>query len=202
MSRTLVAAFALTLAMGATAQAATNLVSNPSFESPNAGHFFASDWGHEYFYWDNTPGVAHSGDYFVATACVGPIALEACFIEQTLTTTAGASYDVALWTKATITTIGSFEVTWNGTRLGPVEVQGGQDWTWHQFSFNNLVATGASTVLRITGRNDPATMYFDDVSASLSPVVSPGVPEPATWAMMILGFGSAGVALRRRRIVA
>jgi hypothetical protein len=27
----------------------------------------------------------------------------------------------------------------------------------------------------------------------------PGVPEPATWAMMIVGFGAAGVAMRRRR---
>ena len=27
----------------------------------------------------------------------------------------------------------------------------------------------------------------------------PGVPEPATWAMMILGFGFAGAAMRRRR---
>ncbi len=25
-----------------------------------------------------------------------------------------------------------------------------------------------------------------------------GVPEPATWAMMILGFGVAGAAVRRR----
>jgi hypothetical protein len=24
-------------------------------------------------------------------------------------------------------------------------------------------------------------------------------PEPATWAMMIVGFGAAGVALRRRQ---
>jgi len=27
----------------------------------------------------------------------------------------------------------------------------------------------------------------------------PGVPEPATWAMMLLGFGGVGVAMRRRR---
>jgi hypothetical protein len=27
-----------------------------------------------------------------------------------------------------------------------------------------------------------------------------GVPEPATWAMMILGFGMIGAALRRRRV--
>ena len=29
--------------------------------------------------------------------------------------------------------------------------------------------------------------------------VSNGVPEPATWALMILGFGSAGMALRSQR---
>lgn len=27
----------------------------------------------------------------------------------------------------------------------------------------------------------------------------PGVPEPATWAMMLVGFGAAGVAMRRGR---
>ena len=29
-----------------------------------------------------------------------------------------------------------------------------------------------------------------------------GVPEPSAWALMILGFGAAGSALRRRRILA
>jgi len=29
--------------------------------------------------------------------------------------------------------------------------------------------------------------------------VSAGVPEPATWAMMLLGFGAIGFAMRRRR---
>jgi hypothetical protein len=32
--------------------------------------------------------------------------------------------------------------------------------------------------------------------------VGGGVPEPATWALMILGFGSAGAMLRRRRTAA
>ena len=30
-------------------------------------------------------------------------------------------------------------------------------------------------------------------------VTAPGVPEPATWAMMLLGFGATGVAVRRSR---
>jgi hypothetical protein len=29
--------------------------------------------------------------------------------------------------------------------------------------------------------------------------VSLTVPEPATWAMMLVGFGAAGAGLRRRR---
>lgn len=29
--------------------------------------------------------------------------------------------------------------------------------------------------------------------------LTPSVPEPGTWAMMLLGFGAAGVAFRRRR---
>lgn len=29
--------------------------------------------------------------------------------------------------------------------------------------------------------------------------VAPGVPEPASWALMIMGFGGAGVAVRTRR---
>jgi hypothetical protein len=35
-----------------------------------------------------------------------------------------------------------------------------------------------------------------------SPLVSGGVPEPATWAFMLLGCGAAGSALRRRRSIA
>lgn len=35
-----------------------------------------------------------------------------------------------------------------------------------------------------------------------APGGSPGVPEPATWALMLVGFGLAGTALRRRTAVA
>ncbi|MCG2841861.1 PEPxxWA-CTERM sorting domain-containing protein [Sandaracinobacter sp. RS1-74] len=35
----------------------------------------------------------------------------------------------------------------------------------------------------------------------LPPDPTPGVPEPATWAMLILGFGAVGLSARRRRAV-
>ncbi|MFY9287440.1 MAG: PEPxxWA-CTERM sorting domain-containing protein [Alphaproteobacteria bacterium] len=43
-------------------------------------------------------------------------------------------------------------------------------------------------------------MQFDQavVAATDRVVTPPSVPEPATWAMMILGFGLAGAALRHR----
>lgn len=54
--------------------------------------------------------------------------------------------------------------------------------------------------------NDPqsihvpgATRYVAEGHAFAS---SGGVPEPATWALMILGFGTAGATLRRRRTAA
>jgi hypothetical protein len=46
---------------------------------------------------------------------------------------------------------------------------------------------------QITGPDD----NHDDLI--IRATVSPAVPEPATWAMMLLGFGAAGFVLRRRR---
>ncbi|WP_309646680.1 PEPxxWA-CTERM sorting domain-containing protein [Phenylobacterium sp.] len=43
-------------------------------------------------------------------------------------------------------------------------------------------------------------VYLDGFGAVTPPPVIPGgIPEPSTWAMMIMGFGLAGSALRRRR---
>ena len=39
----------------------------------------------------------------------------------------------------------------------------------------------------------------DTTSASTSGATGGAVPEPATWAMLLLGFGAVGYALRRGR---
>lgn len=47
---------------------------------------------------------------------------------------------------------------------------------------------------------DTFTLGFNAASTvTLFQTGTPGVPEPSTWAMMLMGFGAAGVALRRSR---
>ena len=46
-----------------------------------------------------------------------------------------------------------------------------------------------------------AELYFTPTSVSLSPVDVTAVPEPGVWALMIMGFGAAGGAIRRRPAV-
>ena len=48
------------------------------------------------------------------------------------------------------------------------------------------------------GANDPASLYGGGaISASIGTLA---VPEPASWAMMLMGFGALGAVLRQRRV--
>lgn len=75
------------------------------------------------------------------------------------------------------------------------------------------IASAAGSNLTISGRVLPPTIFsgnfdslvFGDSSAgSVQLILTTGqpVPEPATWAMMVLGFGAAGAVLRRQRAIA
>jgi PEP-CTERM motif len=58
----------------------------------------------------------------------------------------------------------------------------------------NPVTLGASTyTLTINGDNSGAGSLGGSIT------IRQAVPEPATWAMMLLGFGAVGFAMRRRR---
>ena len=68
---------------------------------------------------------------------------------------------------------------------------------WSQRSYN-FTANSTSTLIGFQSFNSNSCCWgaaIDNVS------VSGAVPEPATWAMMILGFGAAGSMIRRRKAV-
>jgi hypothetical protein len=53
------------------------------------------------------------------------------------------------------------------------------------------------------GREDPIMSFTVSIDGDpLSFTLAPGVPEPQTWALMLLGFGGAGGALRARATAA
>lgn len=55
------------------------------------------------------------------------------------------------------------------------------------------LAVGEANTTRSQAFNTDISFIYNSVAA---------VPEPATWGMMIMGFGLSGAALRRRRIAA
>lgn len=70
---------------------------------------------------------------------------------------------------------------------------------WTQYSVTGIVPLSGVVRLQFTGNSGSTARGapgLDDVSMSVRTVG--GVPEPATWALMIGGFGLAGGALRRR----
>jgi len=97
------------------------------------------------------------------------------------------------------------------TVLGTLNLSEGDN----SFSFGSPYGSGFFTGIInnaggvLTGRNlsfsqqscapgVPAVGCRINVGSAVTFAVSGGVPEPATWALMLLGFGAIGIALRRR----
>lgn len=75
----------------------------------------------------------------------------------------------------------------------------GPNWTssaWSKIAFN--VGPGSYT-FNITGPGQAGTPA--GLALRLDTILAAPVPEPATWAMMLLGFGAIGASMRRRRPV-
>ncbi|MBB3691801.1 FxDxF family PEP-CTERM protein [Sphingomonas sp. BK580] len=87
-----------------------------------------------------------------------------------------------------------YSVTINGIAATITKTGGGQN----EVAFVNSVpiTAGKLNELVVTGYSRGNGAYGGQ--ATFTPISS-AVPEPATWAMMIMGFGVVGYAMRRRR---
>jgi choice-of-anchor C domain-containing protein len=121
-------------------------------------------------------------------------------IEQTLTgLSVGQTYEVSFWlagnpdggnaTKvAVVSDGGAFSDVYDFNTTGHSR----QNMGWERQTFR-FVAD--ATTARLTFSSAQKGAY----GAALDNVGIAAVPEPATWALMILGFGAVGGAMRRRR---
>ncbi|WP_422344872.1 PEPxxWA-CTERM sorting domain-containing protein [Parasphingorhabdus sp.] len=87
--------------------------------------------------------------------------------------------------------VGDVRVLSGMTLLGTVDIFGTN-------GIGTIDLTAFSNITRIEISNtDPAGIGFDDFTFDIG--MGGAVPEPATWAFMILGFGAIGGAMRRQR---
>jgi len=182
------------LLIGGSAQAAVNLVNNGDFESGDfTGWTLAGSATDplQYLNFGVDDLSPHSGTYGAFFGLVGA----AGGIQQTVATTAGTNYQVDFWLKSETDVTGAtggntFQFSWGGTvqtiTLSPVTDS-------YQHYMLNLKATSNATLLDFSMQNDKAFWDLDDVSVTAS------VPEPGQLAMLSLGLGIVGVALRRRQ---
>jgi hypothetical protein len=140
----------------------------------------------------NTGGVS-GPDFFKLAVVGGPVLLNETFSNfQFQTQSYGPNASDIGRTGSDAALYGHLGYFWNPAAYYPED---GGDSTYHlSFTF---APTGASTQIAFFG---DTTHGIEDESFGIDNVrVSGVVPEPASWAMMITGFGAAGAVLRRRR---
>ena len=211
MSKLLVLGPALTLFAGSASAAPTAYTSDAAWTAAAPGALTLQSF-------EGAPtGTATSQNYGnVNFNCTGSTYCPGFFGQSTVLRTDGrysvffATPDTATFTfNSAITAFGvdviglgdvgmtSFFIN-NGS--GPLALQSNYSAPGGTVTFAGLIDSAGFTQITFSGSAPNDGVFFDRLRFGGTP--GGVVPEPATWAMMILGFGAAGSMIRRRKAVA
>ncbi len=207
MNKTFAVGMAVALALtGSAAQAATNLILNGDFEGFAPGFALPTDPGSAWTV-EGMVGVGNGTPAVYGGCCnvegLNPLTNQfAAFgwgdigttnsISQTLTTVLGKKYVFSFQAGALAGGSAShpFTVKVNADVFAPDSVSTGNP-TFVSYAYS-FFGTGSDTVSFSAAGVGSVDAVLDNVSVT-------AVPEPSSWALMILGFGSIGAAMRNRR---
>lgn len=185
--------------------ASANLVQNPGFETGALDDWTANTAAPN-FWRVQTAGfnglAPFAGSFFATTGCSGAPCItgtssEQSSLSQTLSTTAGQSYNLTFeFYTGAFGAPNELDVLWNGTSvldLGPGGTLGDVT-VYTLYSVPNLIATSSSTTLTFLGRQDPGWDALDNVDVE----AASATPEPSSLALLVSGaLGLLGVSRRK-----
>jgi hypothetical protein len=168
--------------------ASVNMVSNPGFETADFTGW--TKYGEEPMEISDSYIYVHRGHYGAQLGSTPGLG----YLEQDIATTPGQNYFISFWLAPNFGAPNAFSVSFGGNTL--LSLVDYPDTGIFQFYSFEAKAVGSSSRLQFAIMQDWGYQGLDDVWVATQ--VS-GVPEPATWLMMLIGFGGLGAAMRKMR---
>ncbi len=138
---------------------------------------------------NNAAGLAHSGSTLVE--------LDTTANSSMFYNLGAGRYSVSYWYSPRpriASTSNGITLSIGNTLLDSVTATGGSQTVWQNRIVNFSTQTGGPLTFAAVGTSDRLGGYLDTIT------ISSVVPEPASWAMLVLGFGLIGASARRRQV--